>query len=232
MAKYNSSAFGNISGEVLGVVASSNKGVNFIKNKAKITDAKTEKQLARRAIYENFCKLWDEKIIGGTVTDYRAMYIGDNVFKNALKIALKYSQNASLLWLTICPINGTMSAPIFTKKEFELSANGAIKLTGYFLFPAFDNSGDFELFSGFFGQNIYGYDQSKISLDVYVQGEITAREMQISARAPNTTQNAPSGQKVFRSYWYANKKTGQVSKPLGLAIDESGNVETFYPFGK
>lgn len=232
MAKYNSSAFGNISGEVLGVVASSNKGINFIKNKAKITDAKTERQLARRAIYREFCTLWDEKRAGGTITDYRAAYLGDNVFKNALRIALKYSQSASLLWLAACPIDGTMSAPIYTKIAAELIEKRQMRVQGVFLFPAFDNNGDFELFSAIFGNSIYDYNYRMIALDVYTQGVISSRELQLTARFPNATQSELLGQKVFRSWWYVNKKTGQISKPLCIACDESGNVETFYPFGK
>ena len=232
MAKYNSSAFGNISGEVLGVVASSNKGINFIKNKAKVTDSKTEKQLARRAIYGEFCKVWDEKTAGGTVTDLRAAYLGDNVFKDSLKVALKYSQNASLLWLAACPTKGTMSAPIYTKIAAELIEKGQMRVQGVFLFPAFDNNGDFELFSAILGQSIYDYNFRNITLDVYSQGTISAREWSLTARLPNITQSGLLGQKVFRSWWYVNKKTGQISKPLCTACDESGNVEIFYPFGK
>ena len=110
--------------------------------------------------------------------------------------------------------------------------NKSIKVTGVFLFPAFDDNGDFELFSGFFGRNMYNYDIEKISFEVYSQGEITTREMDFSARTPNLIQSETLGQKVFRSYWYVNKKTGQISKPLCMAIDESGNLEIFYPFGK
>jgi hypothetical protein len=232
MAKYNSSAFGNISGEVLGVVASSNKGINFIKNKAKVTDSKTEKQLARRAIYERFCKLWDEKKYNLTVQNYKVAGLEKDVFKNTLGFTLKHSENASLLWLTTCPTKGTMSAPVFIKTDFEVAANKSIKLTGVFLFPAFDENGVFEMYSGYFGQDIYGYDQLKTSFAVYYQAQITSREIPFSARTPSLTQSVLLGQKVFRSYWYVNKKTGQVSKPICIAIDESGNVETFYPFGK
>lgn len=232
MAKYNSSPFGNISGEVLGVVASSNKGVKFLRNKGKTADAKTEKQLVRRAIYGEFCTLWDEKQVGGTVTDTRTAYLGDNVFKDVLSFTLKFSKNASLLWLTACPVNGTMSAPVFTKTDFELQAKNVIRVGGFFLFPAFEDSGNYEFFSAIFGYSIYDYDSPKIALDIYTQGEITTRELQLSARVPNLTQSELLGQKVFRSWWYVNKKTGQISKPLCLACDESGNIETFYPFGK
>lgn len=232
MAKYNSSAFGNISGEVLGVVASSNKGVNFIKSKAKAADAKTQKQLSRRAIYEKFCKLWDEKIINLTTQNYKAASLEENVFRSTLGFTLKHSENASLLWLTVCPTKGTMSAPIFTKTNFELVQYNAIKLTGVFLFPAFDENGDFELFSAFFGADFYDYGANRICLDVYSHGKIETREISFSARTPSTTRSLLVGQKVFRSYWYVNKKTGQISKPLCIACDDSGNVETFYPFGK
>lgn len=232
MAKYNSSAFGNISGEVLGVVASSNKGINFIKNKAKITDSKTEKQLKRRAIYENFCKLWEEKTVAGNIFNYREAFLKKSLFRDTLGFTLKHSENASLLWLTVCPTNGTMSAPIFTKTNFELVEHNAIRLTGVFLFPAFDENGDFELFSAFFGQDFYDYNANRIKLDVYSQGKITAREMDFSARTPSTTRSLLLGQKVFRSYWYVNKKTGQISKPTSMACDDSGNIEIFYPFGK
>lgn len=232
MAKYNSSAFGNISGEVLGVVASSNKGINFIKNKAKVTDAKTEKQLKRRAIYEAFCKLWDKKELDITVPDYKTTGIEKDVFRSTLGFTLKHSENASLLWLTVCPKNGTMSAPIFTKTNFELAQDNTIKLTGIFLFPAFDENGVFEMFSGYFGQEIYNYSRPRVCMALYSQSQLTSRELELSARTPNTTQNMLLGQKVFRSYWYVNKKTGQISKPVSIAIDESGNVETFYPFGK
>ena len=116
MALYNNSVFGNISGEVMGVVASSNKGINFIKSKAKTTDAKTEKQLKRRAIYEAFCKLWEKKILAGTILNYREAFLKKSLFRDTLGFTLKHSENASLLWLTICPTNGTMSAPVFTKQ--------------------------------------------------------------------------------------------------------------------
>ena len=232
MAKYNSSAFGNISGEVLGVVASSNKGVRFIKNKAKITDARTAKQLKRRAIYEAFCKLWDKKSVHMTVPDYKTAGIEKDVFRNTLGFTLKNSESSSLLWLTVCPTNGTMSAPIFTKTGFEFVQYDAIKLTGVFLFPAFDENGDFELFSAFFGEDFYDYNSNRTRLEVYTQGKIKAREESISARTPSTTRSLIVGQKVFRSYWYVNKKTGQISKPVSIACDDSGNVEIFYPFGK
>ena len=232
MAKYNSSAFGNISGEVLGVVASSNKGVRFIKNKAKITDARTEKQLARRAIYERFCKLWDEKNIAGTIFDYERVGLKKNLFRDTLGFTLKHSENASLLRLAVCPTKGTMSAPIFTKTNFSVIEKNAIRLEGVFLFPAFNENDEFELYSAFFGQNLYDYTYARIQLEVYYQQDVTAREIPFVARTPNITQNIPLGQKVFRSYWYMNKKTGQISKPVCVAIDESGNVETFYPFGK
>ena len=232
MAKYNSSPFGNISGEVLGVVASSNKGIKFLRNKGKAADAKTQKQLARRAIYEEFCKLWDKMQVTESGTDFKTAGMKENTFQSTLRIALKFSENASLLWLTACPTKGTMSAPIFTKTAFEVMGRKAIKLTGVFLLPAFDDNGEFEFFSAFFGQDIYQYDYERIALEVYSHGKITTREINQSARAPNTTQNMLLGQKVFRSWWYVNKKTGQISKPICIAIDESGNVETFYPFGK
>jgi hypothetical protein len=88
------------------------------------------------------------------------------------------------------------------------------------------------MYSGYFGRDIFDYNNPKISLAVYYQTLLTSREIPFSARTPNLTQCIPLGQKVFRSYWYINKKTGQISKPLCIAIDESGNVETFYPFGK
>ena len=232
MAKYNSSPFGNISGEVLGVVASSNKGIKFLRNKGKAADAKTEKQLARRAIYGEFCTLWREKQLDIAVQSYSDAYLREEIFKDVLSFTLKHSENASLLWLTVCPTRGTMSAPVFTKVSVTPTTNNALTVEGVFLFPAFDNSGNFELFSGYFGQEIYNYSRSKVVLAVYPQGEISSREKTLSARTPNTTQNLFLGQKVFRSYWYVNKKTGQVSKPICIACDESGNVETFFPFGK
>lgn len=232
MAKYNSSPFGNISGEVLGVVASSNKGIKFLKNKGKITDAKTAKQLARRAIYGEFCTLWDEKELDVIVPSYKSAYLEDDIFKSALGFTLKHSENASLLWLTVCPKKGTMSAPVFTKTDFSIDGNYTIRLTGVFLFPAYSDDGDFEFFSGYLGQEVYNYTRFKMMLAVYSQGDLTSRELTLQARTPNITQNTLLGQKVFRSYWYANKKTGQVSKPVCIACDESGNVETFYPFGK
>lgn len=232
MAKYNSSAFGNISGEVLGVVASSNKGINFIKNKAKITDAKTEKQLKRRAIYEAFCKLWNKKELDLTVPDYKTAGLEKDVFRSTLGFTLKHSENASLLWLTLCPTKGTMSAPIFKKEQFEVLPNSTIRLTGVFLFPAFDENGVFEMFSGYFGQELYNYSKPKACMALYSQSQLTSRELEFSARTPNLTQSMLLGQKVFRSFWYVNKKTGQISKPISIAVDESGNVETFYPFGK
>lgn len=232
MAKYNSSPFGNISGEVLGVVASSNKGVKFLRNKGKAADAKTQKQLARRAIYGEFCTLWSEKQYNISVQSYRAAYLEENPFKSVLGFTLKNSKNASLLWLTICPVNGTMSAPIFTKTGFEMLNLNIIRLEGLFLFPAFDDTGDYEFFSGYFGQNIYDYVNTKTMIEVYPHNKLTSREMTFRARTPNTTQCELLGQKVFRSYWYVNKKTGQVSKPICITCDESGNVETFYPFGK
>ena len=232
MALYNNSVFGNISGEVMGVVASSNKGINFIKSKAKTTDAKTEKQLKRRAIYEAFCKLWEKKGLDLTIPDYKTAGLEKDVFRSTLGFTLKHSENASLLWLTVCPKNGTMSAPVFTKTAFEALANSAIKLTGVFLFPAFDENGVFELFSGYIGQEIYNYNRPKDYIALYSQGQLTSRELELSARTPNLTQGMLLGQKVFRSYWYVNKKTGQISKPLCIACDDSGNVETFYPFGK
>lgn len=232
MAKYNSSAFGNISGEVLGVVASSNKGINFLKNKAKITDAKTEKQLRRRAIYGEFCTLWDEKNIAGTIFDYERVGLKKSLFRDILGFTLKHSENASLLWLAVCPTKGTMSAPIFNKTDFELIEKDVIRLTGDFLIPAFSENGEFVLYSAYFGQDTYDYTRAKTMLEVYFQKNITTREFSFSARTPNLTQSSLLGQKVFRSYWYINKKTGQISKPVCIAIDESGNVEIFYPFGK
>lgn len=232
MAKYNSSPFGNISGEVLGVVASSNKGIKFLRNKGKAADAKTEKQLARRAIYGEFCTLWREKKLDIAVQSYSDAYLREEIFKDVLSFTLKHSENASLLWLTVCPTRGTMSAPVFTKVSVTPTTNNVLIVEGAFLFPAFDNSGNFELFSGYFGQEIYNYSRPKVALAVYPQGEISSREKTLTVRTPNTTQNLFLGQKVFRSYWYVNKKTGQVSKPICMACDESGNVETFFPFGK
>ena len=232
MAKYNISPFGNISGEVLGVVASSNKGIKFLRNKGKAADAKTEKQLARRAIYQEFCKLWDKKQVAENDTDFETAGMKENIFQNTLSFTLKFSESASMLWLAAYPTKGTMSAPVFTKTDFEILEKKVIRVSGIFLFPAFDESGDFELFSAFFGQQYYNYTYEKVVLEVYSQGKITTREIPFSAKTPNTTQSMLLGQKVFRSWWYINKKTGQISKPLCITIDESGNVETFYPYGK
>lgn len=232
MAKYNSSAFGNISGEVLGVVASSNKGINFLKNKAKITDAKTEKQLKRRAIYGEFCTLWDEKTNEINGQTGRDVGIKKELFREILGFTLKFSGSPSLLWLAVCPSNGTMSAPIFKEAESERKGDVGFTVRGDFLFPAVTNSTDFTLYSGYFGQTIFNNLLQVTRLAIFKGSPITSREEYLGNRISNNDYMATIGQKVWRSWWYVNKKTGQVSKPLCLGCDDSGNVETFYPFGK
>lgn len=232
MALYNSSAFGNISGEVLGVVASSNKGVHFIKGKAKTTDAKTQKQLARRAIYEKFCKVWESKYLELHDQTARGIYIKKETFRLCLGNALKFSPSASELWLILCPDDGTMSAPIFSKTEVTRKGDVGFTLYGDFLFPAVANSTDFVLFSGSFGMEYFDNLKPENNLTFYPVVSITDRQQNIGNRVPNNDYMATVGQKTFRCFWYVNKKTGQVSKPLCLACDDSGNVETFYPFGK
>lgn len=232
MAKYNNSVFGNISGEVLGVVASSNKGINFIKGKAKTTDSKTQKQLARRAIYEKFCELWRGKRNNIQVESFEAVGIKKNAFQDVLGFALKFSESASMMCLSVCPTAGTMSAPVFTKTNIENIGGSVLRMTGVFLFPAFNLNEDFVFISAAFGKDFYDYSSSRTVFDIYALGEIHAREHDLTARMPNTTKLSEFGQKMFRSFWYVNKKTGQISKPLCLALDESGNIETFYPFGK
>lgn len=232
MAKYNSSPFGNISGEVLGVVASSNKGIKFLRNKGKTADAKTAKQLARRAIYGEFCTLWDEKLnetIGQTGKD---VYIKKELFREILGFTLKFSPSASELWLAVCPSDGTMSAPIF--KETESIRKGDVGFTVYgdFLFPAVSNDTDFFLFSAYFGQTIFNNLAQVTRLVLYSGTVIASREQYAGNRIGNNDYMKTIGQQVYRSFWYVNKKTGQVSKPLLLACDDSGNVQKFYPFGK
>lgn len=232
MAKYNSSAFGNISGEVLGVVASSNKGVRFIKNKAKITDAKTAKQLARRAIYEEFCKLWDEKQEETAGRTAKGVYIKKEIFREVLGFTLKFSVSASELWLTICPSDGTMSAPIFSETEVVRKGDVGFTVYGDFLYPAVSNNTDFFRFSAYFGQTIFDNLAPVTRLVLYEGVLIEGREVHEGNRIPNNGYMATIGQKIWRSFWYVNKKTGQVSKPLCIGCDDLGNVETFYPFGK
>lgn len=232
MAKYNSSPFGNISGEVLGVVASSNKGIKFLRNKGKVADAKTQKQLARRAIYGEFCTLWDEKVFYSAGASPRDIFIKKEPFRLCLGFCLKFSSNASLLNLAVCPDNGTMSAPVYTQTSAERKGAQGYASTGVFLFPAYSSERDFILCSAYFGENYFNNVAPGARVDFYLLGEITDRTGQLSFRVPNNDYMASIGQKTYRSFWYANKKTGQLSKPLCIACDDSGNIETFYPFGK
>ena len=232
MAKYNSSVFGNISGEVLGVVASSNKGINFIKSKAKTADAKTQKQLERRAIYGKFCTLWEEKSIEYSGVKPEQMFIKKQYFKLGLRFCLKFSQSASLMSLTLCPDDGTMSAPVYIQTSATRRGDVGFSSYGVFLFPGYSDDSDFVLCSGYFGASFFQELKRKTRLEIYAIKAITDRQLSEGNRIPNNSYMASIGQKTYRSFWYINKKTGQTSKPLCLACDDLGNIETFYPFGK
>lgn len=232
MAKYNSSPFGNISGEVLGVVASSNKGIKFLRGKGKTVDAKTEKQLARRAIYGEFCTLWDKKKLTGAGLEPRQVFIKKEYFKIGLGFCLKFSRSASLMYLTLCPDNGTLAAPVYTQTENEAKGDVGATTRGIFLFPAYSSDGDFILCSAYFGENYFQEQGTGTRIAAYPTKAITDRQLTEGNRIPNNDYMATIGQKTYRSFWYANKKTGQVSKPLCIACDDSGNIESFYPFGK
>lgn len=232
MAKYNSSPFGNISGEVLGVVASSNKGIKFLRNKGKTADAKTAKQLARRAIYGEFCTLWDEKSVVSAGATSKDLFLKKELFRLCLGFCLRFSRTANLINLALCPDNGTLSAPVYTQTSFEVKGDIGATSWGTFLFPAYSNDGDFILCSGYFGENFFREFLPGTRLELYSIKPITDRQLTEGNRIPNNDYMATIGQKTYRSFWYANKKTGQFSKPLCLAINDNGDIEAFYPFGK
>lgn len=232
MAKYNSSAFGNISGEVLGVVASSNKGINFIKNKAKVTDAKTERQLARRAIYGEFCTVWDEKRIADAQNIGITSGIKESAFKITLKNCLKFSESASMLFLAYCPTNGTMSAPVYVNESSSRGSIKSFRLNGKLLYQG---SGDLEnifLCGSIFAESLFAEAQRFDVLQVFNPGKVTAIETAQNPLVPDIEYYEAIGEKVFRSFWFFDKKTGQISKPLLLACHNDGTPEIFYPFGK
>ena len=232
MAKYNSSPFGNISGEVLGVVASSNKGVKFLRNKGKAADAKTEKQLARRAIYGEFCTVWDEKRLADSQNIGIASGIKENAFKITLKNCLKFSESASLLFLAYCPINGTMSAPVYVNESSTRNSRKSFRLNGKMLYQGSGNIDDIYICGSVFMESLFSEAQTFDVLQVFSPGKATAIEENQNPLVPDVEYYEAIGEKAFRSFWYFDKKTGQVSKPMLLACHDDGTPEIFYPFGK
>lgn len=232
MAKYNSSPFGNISGEVLGVVASSNKGIKFLRGKGKTVDAKTEKQLARRAIYGEFCTLWDDKRISDAQNMGIASGIKDAAFKITLKNCLKFSESAGMLFLAYCPTKGTMSAPVYVNESSSRSSVKAFRLSGKMLYQGSSDIENVFLCGSVFMESLFVEAQTVDVLQVFAPGKVTAIEENQNPLVPDVEYYEAIGEKAFRCFWYFDKKTGQISKPLLLACHNDGTPEIFYPFGR
>lgn len=232
MAKYNSSPFGNISGEVLGVVASSNKGIKFLRGKGKTVDAKTEKQLARRAIYEEFCELWDGLDLR-YFEDAPAKIKKDLFsFKSLLGGCLKLNKSMGSLFVVPEWKNATMSAPqVWEYTNVQALPNGAAFST-QLCFPSVTNATDFLYVGARIGRNPYEGTAGSYKIDLtnrYILSNRTVVSNQNQAFSDLAETEKMLSCKFVA---YMNIKTGQLSKPLVLFINKNLDISAHYPFGK
>lgn len=232
MAKYNSSPFGNISGEVLGVVASSNKGIKFLRNKGKAADAKTQKQLARRAIYGEFCTLWDDIYFAdfGSAPEIAKKELFS--FKSVLSGCLSLNQSPVLMEIIPKWKNATLSAPQLWNVSGVTELPAGLRFTSQICYPAITNDTDFVAIACRIGVSPYSaYDGTFGFTFAPVVGSlprIDTRANTCGFKVINDTDPVTT----CKLHAYMNKKTGQISKPLILFADQNKTISTYYPFGK
>lgn len=232
MAKYNSSPFGNISGEVLGVVASSNKGVKFLRNKGKTADAKTEKQLARRAIYGEFCTLWDS--LEFRYFDSNTERLKEDLFgfKSFLSGCLKL--NTSAVNMLVIPKwkKATLPAPqLWQYTDLKTIKNG-VQMNIQVCFPSVTNSTDFYFIATRNGYNPYDDLSLGYRIDLTNNSLLNSRIITNSVTLGYSDMIDSQEMISYRMLAYMNKKTGQLSKPMILLANRNLEVSTIYPFGK
>lgn len=232
MAKYNSSPFGNISGEVLGVVASSNKGVKFLRNKGKTADAKTEKQLARRAIYGEFCTVWDDLNFydfGAAPANVKEKFFD---FKSFLSGCLSLNQSPTLMEIIPKWKNATLPAPQLWKTSDITELPCGLRFNCQLFFPAVSNDTDFVSIATRIGSDPYAVYDGVFKV-VFAPWNEALKQVENRANTCGyKISNDTDPMVTCKLHAYMNKKTGQISKPLILFADQSMAISAYYPFGK
>lgn len=232
MAKYTESVFGTISGEALGVVASTNKAGRYIKKKTVGADAKTQKQLSRRAIYAEFCSLWRDtrKVVVDGVP--RKIMTKGEMFKACLSACLEKTETAAALKLFCLPKSFTMAAPIIDIQGVLYRNDGGGRATLRWFFPVYDDLSRFGLCGSTAGIVPVASLWNVPRFEYYAATPQTAETTVFAANIPKRNSALLPGAESSRLFFIYDKKTGGISKPANIVFLDSGDISVEYPFGR
>lgn len=232
MAKYISSPFGTLAGETLGVVASKNKGGNYVRRKTKAVDPKTAKQINRREIYEKFCQEWS-KISWERDIDKRMLCKGKlSLFSSALGWTLKNTPDVDNIVFSVFPFSGSYPAPQLSNLQSIHTGGGHFAPEYTFDLSPYLYLGELELYAldehvGYttgIGNRLLIYPR-KIDVPSSGIASTVIQKYLIGEGDP-----LEPGNIVY--FFYRVKKTGKCSKPIGIQWTSYSEHSTMFPIGQ